>query len=265
MPSSRSASWPKSGLNQRHSAFSGARHSDSDRAHPRTPDSSERLCGRFCLDGALGALVAAPTAGNRSPSTVGPATLALSRSTVARPARLSGCPHGRGASCRGSRLGIVPGLGGPPRLSSGPSVIFLDLAINLQHVLFHAVPVLWRLHRMHPPTRVRRDDRRTFPSTRDPLSMAIKLGVIAALGTPAVWRCCCSRCCSMPPRFSAMAMSAAGRFDRIYAGSWSPPTCIASTIRSRRARPIPISVSICLGGIACSARIAQHLPPGTRR
>jgi len=29
------------------------------------------------------------------------------------------------------------------------SVLLLDLAIYLQHVLFHAVPGLWRLHRMH--------------------------------------------------------------------------------------------------------------------
>ena len=29
------------------------------------------------------------------------------------------------------------------------SMLLLDLAIYLQHVMFHAVPVLWRLHRMH--------------------------------------------------------------------------------------------------------------------
>src|SRR5262249_60007940 len=29
------------------------------------------------------------------------------------------------------------------------SVLILDLAIYLHHVLFHAVPGLWRLHRMH--------------------------------------------------------------------------------------------------------------------
>src|SRR6187397_2139028 len=29
------------------------------------------------------------------------------------------------------------------------AVVILDLAIYLQHVLFHAVPALWRLHRMH--------------------------------------------------------------------------------------------------------------------
>ena len=29
------------------------------------------------------------------------------------------------------------------------SVIALDFAIYLQHVMFHAVPLLWRLHRVH--------------------------------------------------------------------------------------------------------------------
>src|SRR5580692_2419497 len=29
------------------------------------------------------------------------------------------------------------------------SIVLLDLAIYFQHVLFHAVPALWRLHRMH--------------------------------------------------------------------------------------------------------------------
>ena len=29
------------------------------------------------------------------------------------------------------------------------AVIVFDLAIYLQHVMFHAVPLLWRLHRMH--------------------------------------------------------------------------------------------------------------------
>src|SRR5258708_765708 len=29
------------------------------------------------------------------------------------------------------------------------SVVVLDFAIYLQHVMFHAVPALWRVHRMH--------------------------------------------------------------------------------------------------------------------
>jgi sterol desaturase/sphingolipid hydroxylase (fatty acid hydroxylase superfamily) len=63
----------------------------------------------------------------------------------------------------------------------------LDLAIYLQHVLFHAVPVLWRLHRMHHADL----DLDVTTGTRfHPLemllSMLIKLAVIAALGPPAV-------------------------------------------------------------------------------
>ncbi len=66
------------------------------------------------------------------------------------------------------------------------SVILLDLAIYLQHVLFHAVPALWRLHRMHHAdlefdvtTGLR------FHPVEILLSMAIKLVVVAALGPPA--------------------------------------------------------------------------------
>jgi sterol desaturase/sphingolipid hydroxylase (fatty acid hydroxylase superfamily) len=66
-------------------------------------------------------------------------------------------------------------------------VILLDLTIYLQHVLFHAVPVLWRLHRMHHAdlefdvtTGVR------FHPFEILLSMVIKLVVVAALGAPAL-------------------------------------------------------------------------------
>ena len=67
------------------------------------------------------------------------------------------------------------------------SVVLLDLAIYLQHVMLHAVPVLWRVHRMHHAdldfdvtTGVR------FHPIEILLSMAIKLGVVAALGPPAM-------------------------------------------------------------------------------
>src|SRR3984893_9858174 len=67
------------------------------------------------------------------------------------------------------------------------SVVLLDLAIYLQHVLFHAVPALWRLHRMHHAdlafdvtTGLR------FHPIEILLSMLLKLAVIAALGIPAV-------------------------------------------------------------------------------
>jgi len=67
------------------------------------------------------------------------------------------------------------------------SVLALDLAIYLQHVMFHAVPALWRLHRMHHAdlefdvsTGLR------FHPVEILLSMGIKLGVVAVLGPPAI-------------------------------------------------------------------------------
>jgi sterol desaturase/sphingolipid hydroxylase (fatty acid hydroxylase superfamily) len=67
------------------------------------------------------------------------------------------------------------------------SVVILDIAIYLQHVLFHAVPALWRLHRMHHAdlefdvsTGLR------FHPIEILLSMLIKFAVVAALGAPAL-------------------------------------------------------------------------------
>jgi len=67
------------------------------------------------------------------------------------------------------------------------SVVILDFAIYLQHVLFHAVPALWRLHRMHHAdlefdvtTGLR------FHPIEILLSMVIKFTVVAALGAPAL-------------------------------------------------------------------------------
>jgi sterol desaturase/sphingolipid hydroxylase (fatty acid hydroxylase superfamily) len=67
------------------------------------------------------------------------------------------------------------------------SIVVLDLVIYLQHVMFHAVPALWRLHRMHHAdlefdvtTGLR------FHPVEIILSMGIKLAVVMALGPPAV-------------------------------------------------------------------------------
>ncbi len=66
------------------------------------------------------------------------------------------------------------------------SVVLLDLAIYLQHVMFHAVPVLWRLHRMHHADL---DFDVTTGARFHPieilLSMGIKTAVVVALGPPA--------------------------------------------------------------------------------
>jgi len=67
------------------------------------------------------------------------------------------------------------------------SVLALDLAIYLQHLMFHAVPLFWRLHRMHHADL---DFDVTTGARFHPieiiLSMLIKFAVILALGPPAV-------------------------------------------------------------------------------
>jgi len=67
------------------------------------------------------------------------------------------------------------------------AVAALDLVIYLQHVLFHAVPVLWRLHRMHhADLEIDVTTGARFHPIEILLSMGLKLGVVAALGAPAV-------------------------------------------------------------------------------
>jgi sterol desaturase/sphingolipid hydroxylase (fatty acid hydroxylase superfamily) len=67
------------------------------------------------------------------------------------------------------------------------AVVILDLAIYLQHVMFHAVPALWRLHRMHhADTDFDVTTGARFHPIEIALSMVVKLAVVAALGAPAV-------------------------------------------------------------------------------
>lgn len=66
------------------------------------------------------------------------------------------------------------------------AVVALDFAIYLQHVMFHAVPALWRLHRVHhadPDFDVTTGAR--FHPLEILLSLLIKFAVIAVLGAPA--------------------------------------------------------------------------------
>ncbi len=67
------------------------------------------------------------------------------------------------------------------------SAVLLDFAIYLQHVMFHAVPALWRLHRMHHAdvdfdvtTGAR------FHPIEILLSTGIKAAVVVSLGPPAL-------------------------------------------------------------------------------
>jgi sterol desaturase/sphingolipid hydroxylase (fatty acid hydroxylase superfamily) len=79
--------------------------------------------------------------------------------------------------------GLLNIIGLPALLAVPVAVLLLDLVIYVQHVVFHAVPVLWRLHRMHHAdlefdvtTGLR------FHPGEIVLSMVIKFAAVLALG-----------------------------------------------------------------------------------
>lgn len=83
--------------------------------------------------------------------------------------------------------GVFNNFAAPMWFAVLASVVILDFAIYLQHVMFHAVPLLWRLHRMHHADL---DFDVTTGARFHPieilLSMLIKFAVIAIIGAPAV-------------------------------------------------------------------------------
>ena len=84
-------------------------------------------------------------------------------------------------------MGLFNNIEVSPWVAVVASMLLLDLAIYVQHIMFHAVPGLWRLHRMHhadldydATTGLR------FHPVEILISMGIKLAMVAALGPPAV-------------------------------------------------------------------------------
>lgn len=82
--------------------------------------------------------------------------------------------------------GLLNNLDLPGWLALVLAVVAMDFAIWLQHVMMHAVPVLWRLHQVHhadPDYDVTTGAR--FHPVEIILSMLIKFAVIAVIGAPA--------------------------------------------------------------------------------
>ena len=80
--------------------------------------------------------------------------------------------------------GLFHAVGAMPSvLSIAIAVLLLDLAIYLQHVVFHAVPILWRVHRMHhADIDVDVTTGTRFHPVEIVLSIGVKLVTISALG-----------------------------------------------------------------------------------
>ena len=70
------------------------------------------------------------------------------------------------------------------------AVVTLDFVIYLQHVMFHAVPLLWRLHMVHhADLDVDVTTGARFHPIEVTLSMVIKLAVVVLIGaSPWTWR-----------------------------------------------------------------------------
>jgi sterol desaturase/sphingolipid hydroxylase (fatty acid hydroxylase superfamily) len=82
--------------------------------------------------------------------------------------------------------GLVSALGLPVWVAVPLAIVLLDLAVYFQHVLFHAVPTLWRLHRVHhADLDVDVTTGTRFHPIEILVSTAIKCAAVAAIGAPA--------------------------------------------------------------------------------
>ena len=83
--------------------------------------------------------------------------------------------------------GLLPALGAPGWLAFLVTLIVLDLSVYGQHVLFHAVPWLWRFHKVHhADVDLDVTSGFRFHPGEALISMALKGVVILALGPPVV-------------------------------------------------------------------------------
>ena len=112
--------------------------------------------------------------------------------------------------------GLCNNFAVPAWLSILLSVVALDLVIYLQHVLFHAVPALWRIHLVHhadldfdASTGLR------FHTLEILLSMAIKLAAVVVLGAPMVAVVCFEILLNASSIFSHSNLKLPGSLDRI--------------------------------------------------
>ncbi len=91
------------------------------------------------------------------------------------------------AHASGQGWGLLNQVALPVWVAIPVAVLVLDLAIYLQHIVYHVVPVLWRFHRMHHAdldfdvtTGIR------FHPLSILLSALIKLAIVLAIGPPVI-------------------------------------------------------------------------------
>lgn len=113
-------------------------------------------------------------------------------------------------------FGLFQHLALPPPLGIVLAVVLLDLAIYAQHVAFHAVPLLFRFHRVHHADV---DFDVTLGTRFHPvemvLSMLVKLAAVAVLGAPAAAVVLFEVILSVTSLFSHANVRVQGGIDRV--------------------------------------------------
>ncbi len=85
-----------------------------------------------------------------------------------------------------SSWGVFNNVTLSPWMTGIAAIAALDLTIYTQHLLFHKIPLFWRLHRMHhTDLDIDVTTGARFHPVEIMLSMGIKMAVVAGLGTPA--------------------------------------------------------------------------------
>lgn len=90
-------------------------------------------------------------------------------------------------TARANGWGLLNQFGTSSVIAMGVGIVFLDFVMYMQHVMFHAVPLFWRLHMVHHAdldcdltTGLR------FHPIEIVLSMILKMTIIVVLGPPVI-------------------------------------------------------------------------------
>jgi len=82
-------------------------------------------------------------------------------------------------------FGVMYWLEIPPTVAFITSIILLDAVIYWQHIMFHSIPFLWRLHRMHhADLDIDVTTGARFHPVEIIISMWIKIGAVTVIGAP---------------------------------------------------------------------------------
>lgn len=92
-------------------------------------------------------------------------------------------PTGLALMAQQQGWGLLNIIALPPWLALTLAILALDLVIYLQHVLFHFLPILWRLHRMHhTDLDLDASSGNRFHPLEIVISIGIKLGAVLLIG-----------------------------------------------------------------------------------